>query len=33
MKIEHKSFKAEFKAGTYFIGDPCYALRETHNFF
>ena len=28
MKIEHKSFKAEFKAGTYFIGDPCYALRE-----
>ena len=28
MKIEHKSFKAEFKAGTYFIGDPCYVLRD-----
>lgn len=28
MKIEHKSFKAEFKPGTYFIGDPCYALRD-----
>lgn len=28
MKIEHKSFKAVFKAGTYFIGDPCYALRD-----
>lgn len=26
--IEHKSFKAEFKSGTYFIGDPCYALRD-----
>lgn len=26
--IQHKSFKAEFKAGTYFIGDPCYALRD-----
>ena len=28
MKIKHKSFKAEFKPGTYFIGDPCYALRD-----
>ncbi len=28
MNIEHKSFKAEFKPGTYFIGDPCYALRD-----
>ena len=28
MKIEHKSFTAEFNAGTYFIGDPCYVLRE-----
>lgn len=27
-QIKHKSFKAEFKAGTYFIGDPCYALRD-----
>lgn len=26
--IQHKSFKAMFKAGTYFIGDPCYALRN-----
>lgn len=26
--IQHKSFQAEFKAGTYFIGDPCYALRD-----
>jgi len=26
--IEHKTFKAEFNAGTYFIGDPCYALRD-----
>lgn len=28
MNIEHKSFRAEFKPGTYFIGDPCYALRD-----
>lgn len=27
-QIEHKSFKAEFKPGTYFVGDPCYALRD-----
>ncbi len=26
--IKHESFKAEFGAGTYFIGDPCYALRD-----
>ncbi len=28
MKIKNKSFTAEFKAGTYFIGDPCYVLRN-----
>ena len=27
-QIKSESFKAEFKPGTYFIGDPCYALRE-----
>lgn len=27
-QIVHKSFKAEFKPGLYFIGDPCYALRD-----
>ncbi len=27
-QTENKSFKAEFKPGTYFIGDPCYALRK-----
>lgn len=27
-QAENQSFKAEFKPGTYFIGDPCYALRE-----
>lgn len=26
--IQHKTFKAEFGAGIYFIGDPCYALKE-----
>lgn len=28
MKNNDQSFTAEFKAGTYFIGDPCYALRD-----
>ena len=28
MSIEHKSFRAEFGAGTYFIGDPCYVLKD-----
>ena len=27
-EIKHKSFKAEFGAGNYFIGDPCYTLRD-----
>lgn len=27
-QTENQSFKAEFKPGTYFIGDPCYALRD-----
>lgn len=27
-EIQHRTFKAEFGTGTYFIGDPCYALRD-----